>query len=118
MNIVYSALVVVHCVGLASLLGGFLVQMSAAQRGINPAMFHGILTQLVTGLALGGMRSAQIGTEEAANPSKLAVKLGIAFGVAVIVVIGRRLDADRQQPYWAAAGGLTLVNVVVAVFWV
>ena len=32
------------------------------------------------------------------------------------VLLGRRKPAEEQQPYWAAAGALTLVNVIVAVF--
>ena len=34
----------------------------------------------------------------------------------VLALLGRRKPADQQQAYWAVAGGLTLVNVIVAVF--
>jgi len=55
MQIVYDLLVILHFIGLASLLGGFLVQMSSAEKGVNPAMLHGALTQLVTGLLMVGL---------------------------------------------------------------
>ena len=35
--------------------GGFFVQMKSKIKVVNPAMFHGALTQLVTGIALVGL---------------------------------------------------------------
>ncbi len=115
MDIVYEAVVVVHFLGLASLIGGFLVQMSAEQRGINNAMLHGALTQLVTGLILVGMSEGGL-VDEDLNMTKISIKLVIAAVVLLIVLLGRRKPADAQQPYWVTAGALAIVNVVVAVF--
>jgi Na+/proline symporter len=116
-EILFKILVVLHFVGLASLLGGFLVQMRATPRGINPAMLHGVLTQVVTGILMVGIVEAGLlDDEEEINTSKIAVKLLIALFVLGAVLLGRRKPADQQQPYWAVAGGLTLVNVIVAVF--
>ena len=55
MEFLYNLIVVLHFVGLASLLGGFIVQMSSAEKGVNPAMLHGALTQLVTGVLMVGL---------------------------------------------------------------
>jgi len=115
-EILFKILVVLHFVGLASLLGGFLVQMSTKPRGINNAMLHGVLTQVVTGIAMVGIISAGLLDDEDVDNSKIGVKLLIALFVLGAVLLGRRKPADEQQPYWAAAGALTLVNVIVAVF--
>ena len=116
MEILFKILVVLHFIGLASLLGGFLVQMSTKPRGINNAMLHGVLTQVVTGIAMVGIVSADLLEDETVDNSKIGVKLLIALFVLGAVLLGRRKPADEQQPYWAAAGALTLVNVIVAVF--
>lgn len=116
MEILFKFLVVLHFIGLASLLGGFLVQMSTKPRGINNAMLHGVLTQVVTGIAMVGILSAGLLEDEDVDNTKIGVKLLIALLVLGAVLLGRRKPADEQQPYWAAAGALTLVNVIVAVF--
>lgn len=115
MEFVYNLLVVLHFVGLSSLLGGFLIQMSSANKGINMAMFHGALTQLVTGLGLAGILSAELLADETVNHTKIGIKLGVALAVLVVVLIGRKATGDAKS-MWAAVGGLTLLNVVVAVF--
>ncbi|NQU38100.1 MAG: hypothetical protein HQ526_10970, partial [Actinobacteria bacterium] len=56
MAFLYDVLVVLHFIGLASLIGGFLVQIKTSPRVINNAMLHGALTQLVTGVLLVGLR--------------------------------------------------------------
>ena len=117
MTFVYNALVVLHFIGLASLIGGFLVQMRSAEKGINPAMWHGALTQVVTGVLLVGIASAGLlGEDETVNHQKVGVKLVIALVVAVIAFVGRR-RSGAQTALWAAAGGLSIANVIIAVFW-
>ena len=78
---VYEAIVVLHFLGLASLLGGFLVQMSTKPRGINNAMLHGVLTQLVTGILVGIRESKILEDEDPLDKTKIVVKLGIALVV-------------------------------------
>jgi cytochrome bd-type quinol oxidase subunit 2 len=112
----FNVLVFLHFVGLASLLGGWLVQMSSNPKVINNAMLHGVLTQVVTGIAMVGIVSAKLLEDETVDNSKIAIKLLIALFVLGAVLLGRRKPAEDQQPYWAAAGALTLVNVIVAVF--
>lgn len=117
MSFVFNILVVLHFLGLASLIGGFLVQIKTTPREVNNAMFHGALTQLVTGLILVGMRESKIlEDEDPLNMTKISIKLGIALVVFVITLLGRRKPEGEQQTYWAIAGGLAIVNVIVAVF--
>lgn len=115
MEFVFNLIVVLHFVGLSSLLGGFLIQMSSTTKGINMAMFHGALTQLVTGLGLAGILSAELLADETVNHTKIGIKLGVSLAVLVVVLIGRKATGDAKS-MWAAVGGLTLLNIVVAVF--
>lgn len=119
MNVVYGILVVLHFIGLASLLGGFIVQMRSADKGVNAAMLHGALTQLVTGVLMVGLVESKLVSDEdpaSLSMSKIAVKLGVVIVITILAIVGRR----RQPPQvalWATIGALTLANVVIAVFW-
>lgn len=115
MEFVYNALVVLHFVGLASLLGGFLVQMRASERGVNPAMWHGALTQLVTGVLLVGLAESGAVDEEV-NSTKIAVKLAVVVVITILAFVGKRRPMP-QQAIWGVIGALTLANVIIAVFW-
>jgi hypothetical protein len=116
MEFLYEALVVLHFIGLASLLGGFLVQISTRPRVVNPAMLHGALTQLVTGIALVGMReSGIVEDEDALNMTKIGIKLLILLVITALVWFNRRKESISTG-LWAAIGGLTIANIVIAVF--
>lgn len=115
MEIVRDVLLVLHFVGLASLLGGFLVQMKPKTKKVVAAMFHGALTQLVTGVALVGMAYA-LGNGEDVDNAKIGVKLVVLVVITALVLRGRRQESVSTG-VWGAIGALTLVNVVVAVVW-
>nr|WP_202628090.1 hypothetical protein [Cellulomonas sp. APG4] len=104
-------MLVLHFVGLASLLGGFLVQMKSRTKRVEAAMFHGALTQLVTGLALVGI--AEAGDADV-NHMKVGLKLVVLVAITALVLVGRRKESVSTG-VWGAIGGLTLVNVVIAV---
>jgi hypothetical protein len=114
-EIVYDLVVVLHFVGLASLLGGVLVQLrSSGERRILPAMNHGALTQLVTGLVIVGLGEAVLDRDY--DQVKVAVKLAVTLVVVVLVWVNRRRELVPDGLY-ALIGLLTLANVVVAVLW-
>lgn len=115
MQFVYNLIVVLHFIGLASLLGGFLVQMSSAEKGVNPAMLHGALTQLVTGVLMVGLVESGA-VDEPLNMTKIGIKLIIVLVITALAFVGRRKQPP-QVALWGAIGALTLVNVVIAVFW-
>lgn len=121
MEILRDVLLVLHFVGLASLLGGFLVQMSAfttKSAKINPAILHGALTQLVTGLglvALAEIRAAQADDFEV-NHAKVGVKLAVALVIYVIALVNRK-KVSVSTAIIGTIGLLTIVNIVLAVFW-
>lgn len=115
MELVYDALVVLHFIGLAALLGGWLVQMSSPTRVVNRAMLDGAITQLVTGLALVGLAETVLADEESVNHAKVGAKLAILLVIVGLVWANRRRKA-LPTGLWAAIGGLTIVNIVIAVF--
>ncbi|MGH3342664.1 MAG: hypothetical protein ACRDPK_07220 [Carbonactinosporaceae bacterium] len=114
MDILRLVLIFLHFLGMASLLGGILVQLTAAEKRVVPAMIHGSLTQLVTGLALVGVDEA-IGREFGGN-AKVGVKLLVVLVIVGLVWVNRR-RASVPTGTFAAIGGLTVLNVAVAVFW-
>lgn len=117
MDFLYNLLVVLHFLGLASLIGGWLVQLRArGERYVNPAMLHGVLTLLLTGIILVGLAEAVEDLGREINNVKIAVKLGIALAVAVLAFANRRRDAIPDGLFFVI-GGLAIANVVVAVFW-
>jgi hypothetical protein len=119
MDFIFNVLLVLHFVGLASLLGGFIVQMKSPDKGVNAAMLHGALTQLVTGVAMVGMiEGGALGdaAKDELSMGKITVKLIVVLVITALAFIGRR-RTPPQVALWATIGVLTLANVVVAVFW-
>ena len=116
MQFLYNLILVLHFVGLASLLGGFIVQMKSADKGVNPAMWHGALTQLVTGVLLVGIAESGSLEGDPLDTTKISVKLLVVLVITVLAFIGRKKQPP-QVPLWGVIGALTLVNVIVSVFW-
>jgi cytochrome bd-type quinol oxidase subunit 2 len=115
----YNLVVVLHFVGLALLLGAFLVQVKDPQKTVTRWMWDGALTMLLTGVIMVGLVSAEVylpyeGYE--VDHAKIGVKLAVVVVIAVLAFIGKRRPAP-QVGLWAAVGLLTLANVVIAVFW-
>ena len=115
MTIVYNALLVLHFVGLAMLLGGFIVQVRDPMKTVTRWMWDGALTQFVTGIFMVAMLSRGMIEGESPNNTIVGVKTVISVIVLFIAFFGRRRPAP-QVGLWAAAGGLTIFNVLIAVF--
>ena len=120
MDFVYNLILILHFIGLASVVGGFLVQMKSREKGVNPAMLHGALTQLVTGLLLVGLPEMGVALPyegwESWDHTKIAVKLVLTVIITVLAVVGRR-KAGAQPGFWAAIGVLSIANIFIAVLW-
>ncbi|MGH3327251.1 MAG: hypothetical protein ACRDPT_05545 [Streptomycetales bacterium] len=114
MDILRLVLIFLHFLGMASLLGGILVQLTAAQQRVVPAMIHGALTQLVTGLGLVGVD--EVTGDDFGGHAKVGVKLAVVLVIVGLVWVNRR-RARVSAGTFAAIGGLTVLNVAVAVFW-
>jgi hypothetical protein len=120
-EIVKHFLVVLHFIGLAALLGGFLLQIKAIRlktAEILPGMIHGALTIFITGLALVGVRQWELSLDggTALDNGKIAVKTLVALIVLVLVLVNRKKKPVAGSTL-GAIGGLTTLNVVLAVFW-
>ncbi|MBN3931145.1 hypothetical protein IQ279_16160 [Streptomyces verrucosisporus] len=106
-----------HIVGIGALLGGFMTQMKAMGAGearIVPAMLHGALTMLVTGIALVGLNEAD---GQAVDHVKIGVKLTLLVVILGLVYVKR--DEERlPAPLFGTIGLLTLANIFIAVMWV
>jgi len=113
MDFVRDLLVFIHLLGMASLLGGALVQMPDRDHVVNSAMLHGALTQVVSGLLLVGVIEGQ---DETLDHTKIAVKLGIGLVVAVLCWINRSKPVIPPGLFMGITL-LTVANVAVAVFW-
>ena len=114
MKVLQESLLVLHFVGLASLLGGFLTQMAAETRRVVPAMLHGAATMLVTGVALYAVDKSGLHLD--VNSTKLGVKLAVLVVISALLWARRARESVSEAVYFAI-GGLTLANVVIAVFW-
>ncbi|UQA93527.1 hypothetical protein [Streptomyces halobius] len=116
MDVVINIFVGLHIIGIASLLGGFLTQMKAMSGDgarFVPAMLHGALTMLVTGIVL-------VGLNQAADHSVNNIKIGIKMAVLVVIlalVYVKRDEEKVAKPVFGAVGLLTVVNIFLAVLW-
>lgn len=110
------ALVVIHILGLAVIIGTFAVQLRADRDFRMDLVLGGAITQVVTGLALVGVR--EVADLEVDN-AKIAVKLLLGLVVLVAAIVGtvRQRRGGRAKPWFHSAGGLAVVNVLVAVLW-
>ncbi|MFE4694540.1 hypothetical protein ACFRH6_31380 [Streptomyces sp. NPDC056749] len=116
MDVLINVFVALHIIGIASLLGGFLTQMKAMGAGearFVPAMLHGALTMLVTGVALVGLNQAD---DQSVNNIKIGVKLLVLIVILALVYV-KRDDAKVDKGTFAAVGGLTVANIFIATLW-
>ena len=116
MDVLIHILVGLHIIGIASLLGGFLAQLKAMGQGAArfvPAMLHGALTMLVTGVLLVGLNQAD---DQPVNNIKIGIKLALLIVILGLVYV-KRDEETVEKPLFALVGALTTVNVVIAVLW-
>lgn len=108
-------LVFLHLLGMALLIGTFMLQAKAGPEApVNKGWLHGTGLQLLTGLILMGLDP--LNDEVSYNPIKIGIKL------LVLVVIGALAIAFLRKPAaprWLnpTLGALVVVNVGLAVFW-
>ncbi|MGK5695247.1 hypothetical protein ACSNOJ_20525 [Streptomyces sp. URMC 128] len=116
MDVLIHLFVGLHIIGIASLLGGFLTQMKAMGEGTaryTPAMLHGALTMLVTGVLLVGLNQAD---DQSVNNIKIGVKLALLIVILGLVYV-KRDDEKVDKGLFGLVGALTAANVFIAVLW-
>lgn len=117
MDFVTKILVALHLLGMAVIVGGWLVARGKA--GFPTAVVWGARAQLVTGIFLVGLFEATKDPGQSLNNTKIAVKLLVALAVVAFAEIGRarakRDEASGTHLDVAGAGGV--LNVLVAALW-
>lgn len=127
MDFVINLLVALHMLGLAAIIGPFLLFMGKRSGFSMTWVFIGAITQLVTGILLVGVHE-MIDTE--LNHVKIAVKLAVAIIAFVGALVGwlrlRKVPATGApegaeraavMPWLHIAGGFAVINVLVATLW-
>ena len=116
MDVLLHIFVGLHIVGIAALLGGFLHQTKAMRTGearFVPGMLHGALTMLVTGMVL-------VGIDQFAGDPVNNIKIGIKLALLVVIlglVYVKRDEEKIPSSLFGVVGGLTTVNIFIAVLW-
>lgn len=116
LEIIRLLLLATHILGLAAIIGVFFLQMrKKTDFAVRPILI-GAIVQLASGIALVGVREAG---DMGVNHVKIAVKGVIALLVLVSAIIAtvQQRKGGKVQPAFHAAGGLAVVNVLVAVLW-
>lgn len=116
MDVLINVFVGLHIIGIASLLGGFLTQMKAVGEGTArfvPAMLHGALTMLVTGVILVGLNQADDNT---VNNVKIGAKLAVLIVILGLVYV-KRDEEKVDKGLFGLVGLLTVANIFIAVLW-
>ncbi len=123
MELVRLLLVVVHILGLSMIIGPFLFQVSRKAGFDTRLMQVGAVVQLVSGLALVGVREAG---DLPVDHAKTGVKLVVGVLVVVTVFLAARkqraatagrADPRSPLPFVHTTGALAVANVFVAVLW-
>jgi len=120
-ELITGILVILHLIGVSSLLGGFLTQMKDLKNGgrIVPAMMHGAWLLLVTGFALVGMVGMSSGVAgldpEHVNNLVLAAKAIIITVIFFMAYGFSKKDLSTRKWVLPLIAVLTVTNIALAV---
>jgi hypothetical protein len=127
MDIVRDITIIVHFLGLAMIIGPFLIQMRAHTGFAFSWVLTGGIVQLVTGIALTGLAEMRLADnpELALDHTKIAVKLVLSLVIFVVALIAfqkqKKIASGESQrrllPFLHTAGALATANVFIAVLW-
>lgn len=114
MDILYSVVTILHFVGWAIVLGGYVTSLRTP--ALAPGVFHGAATAAVAGILMVGIAEMS-GRWDDGGPSmtKIAIKLVVAVVIAVLAFVATKKGDAVAPGLKHAVGGLTLANIVVAV---
>jgi hypothetical protein len=126
MDIARDITLIVNFLGLAMIIGPFLIQMRAHTGYAFSWVLAGGIIQLVTGIALTGLAEMRLADSPdlALDHVKIAVKLGLSLVIFVVALIAfrrqKKLAGESQRsllPLLHTAGALGVANVIIAVIW-
>ncbi|GAB2504930.1 hypothetical protein GCM10027063_50240 [Promicromonospora xylanilytica] len=116
MEFLYNVFVFLHFASWALVFGGSIASLrtKALYKGVS----HGAMGAAAAGIIMVGIAEMG-GLWDDGGPSmaKIGVKLVVALAVAVLAVLAVRKGEDVSPGLKGSVLGLTLVNILVAVFW-
>lgn len=127
MEFVRDITLILHLIGLALIIGPFIVQMRSHSGYSFGWVLTGASVQLVTGLVLTGLAEMRLADDPdmSVNHPKIAVKTVIALVIFVVALLAYRKQkklarGDNERtllPFLHTAGALAIVNVILDVVW-
>lgn len=113
MDFLYNAFLLIHILSWAFMLGSWLATMN--KPGLAKGFPHAALTALVTGLTMFVLKEMEDGDAQVSH-MKIGIKLLVNLVVVVLAFRAQKKGADAPKGLITAIGGLTIVNIIVAVF--
>lgn len=126
MELARNLTLIAHFIGLAMVIGPFLLHLRS--KGGYPFnwVLSGTIVQVVTGVLLVGL--AEMRLADSPDMALDHIKVGVKLGVALIALSAALVGFLRQRkgvggnerklmPFFHTAGGLATVDVFVAVLW-
>ena len=127
MELARDITLIFHFIGLAMVVGPFLIQMRAHSGYAFSWILAGGIVQLVTGIALTGLAEMRLADNDALalDHTKIAVKLVLSLIIFIVALIGylrkkKMSSGDNERkllPFVHTAGALALANTFIAVLW-
>ncbi|OJX65883.1 MAG: hypothetical protein BGO95_05555 [Micrococcales bacterium 73-13] len=115
MSVLITILVALHLLGMATIVGTFFAQLRAKDRFSTGLVLGGAITQLVTGIALIGLLHGNDGFNWPKYITHAVIGL-VILGAAIGAQVAKSKHA-RIAPWFHTAGGLAVVNLLIAVLW-
>ena len=116
MDVVRYLLIVVHLLGMAAIVGGWLAVLREPR--VLASMVNGARVQFLSGLLLWGILES--GTiDDLADPDRVKLTVKLIVGAAVAGLAESNLKkGDQVNPRVVhAIGGLAVLNVAIAILW-
>jgi heme/copper-type cytochrome/quinol oxidase subunit 2 len=127
MELVRDITLITHFLGLAMIIGPFLIQMRAHTGYAFSWVLAGGIVQLVTGLLLTGLAEMRLADDPdmSLDHTKIAVKTVSAIVIFILALIAYRRQKKMAPgatqrsllPLLHVAGALAITNVFIAVLW-
>jgi hypothetical protein len=127
MELLRDITLILHFLGLAIIIGPFVLRKAANSRVAVGWILAGGITQLVTGLVLTGLAEMRLADnpDMSLDHTKIAVKLVLTLAIFIVALIGylkQRSSSGEAAPksvtaLMHSAGALAIVNVFIAVLW-
>ena len=116
MTTINTGVLIIHILSVVAILSLLLLQWNKSPRKLNPGIVHAGLTALIAGLVLMGM-SSTVDSDETINYWKYAIKLIVL--VTILIISYRNIKkTSLTKKTWLVLIGLTVTNILIALFWV